>query len=154
MGVGTVFCTIGVVIEGVLSTGSEDVVVIGVIVSCGIIRDDTITGDSTTIQSVLGIDGILSTEILGLRHIINHVTQPRIIISTTTPPIIIMSDEANIDDTVLVHSFCLNTRSRNPISSSPIFIPNVTFRRSDSVPPRAESSCIIMLIDNISHTFG
>ena len=50
-------------------------------------------------------------------------------------------------------SACLNTRSLNPISSFHIFIPKVTFRRSDSIPPRAASSCTRRFTDMISDIF-
>lgn len=123
-------------------------------VSCGRISDDTITGDSVTVRSVFGIEGVTVIEELGLRRIMNHTTPHSTISKTTTPPIIIISEEAHIDATHFDHSFCLNTRSRNPISSFPIFIPNVTFRRSDSVPPRAESSCTSILIEIISQILG
>lgn len=137
-----------------VSTEGIEVTTVTGIVSCGRISDDIITGDSVTVRSVFGIEGATVIEELGLRRIMNHTTPHSTISKITTPPIIIISDEVHIGDTHFDHSFCLNTRSRNPISSSPIFILNVTFRRSDSVPPRAESSCTSILIEIISQILG
>ncbi len=127
-------------------TGDSEMGIITGDVSCGITDGGTL-GNSV-------VDKAATVDIFDLRRIMNHAPPPRIINKITTPPIIIISDETPM---VVIHfepSACLNTRSRNPISSFPIFIPNVTFRRSDSVPPRAESSCTIIFIEIISPTLG
>jgi len=83
-----------------------------------------------------------------------NTTHPRISRMIPIPPTIIIVLFIHIDIAHFPHSICLNTRNWNPISSFPIFIPNVIFRRSDSSLLRALSSCTMTLSEMISDMYA
>lgn len=72
----------------------------------------------------------------------------------TTSAITQISENPPIPEDHMEPSPSRNTRSRNPISSSPIFIPNVTLRKRESCPAKIVSRCTIILNERISQIFG
>ena len=121
-------------------------------VCCGTIRVETITGDSSIIASLVELSTCWAGMIAFLCRVINTITIPITHKNIISPSIIQISEEPD-NANVFPPSFSRNIWSLNPISSSPIFIPKVTFRKSDSDHSIALLSCTCRFNERISATF-
>lgn len=92
---------------------------------------ETIAGESSTVASLTVLSTCWAGMIAFLCRIINTIPIPITHKNMISPSIIQISGEPD-NANVFPHSFSRNIWSLNPISSSPIFIPKVTFRKSDS----------------------